>query len=71
MPKLMKNKPIPDQLPMINDRRTLIPKKISVSFDAFLLSFITSILIPNANILAKKPIPIGSRMSIHLFKSFQ
>ncbi|WP_340582425.1 hypothetical protein, partial [Staphylococcus aureus] len=71
MPKLMTNKPIPDQLPMINDRRTMIPKKISVSFDAFLLSFITNILIPNTNILAKKPIPIGSRISIFLFKSFQ
>lgn len=71
IPKLITNKPIPDQLPMINDRRTMTPKKIRVSLDAFLLSFIRSILIPNTNILAKKPIPIGIRIPISLFKSFQ
>lgn len=71
IPTLITNKPIPDQLPMINDRRKMNPKKIRVSLDAFLLSFIRSILIPNTNILAEKPIPIGIRISIPLFKSFQ
>lgn len=71
MPKLITNKPIPDQLPMINERRTMIPKTTSVSFVAFLLSFIINMLIPNTNILAKKPNPIGIRISISVFKSFQ